>query len=56
MWDRLSDLVHHGMYEASVRIYMLYFVGCTILVDKSRVYIDVKYICKFTCLEHCSWA
>lgn len=49
-------LVHQGMCEEVVRVYMLHLLGCTILADKYHVYIDVKYMWLFTRLEHCSWA
>lgn len=54
--DRYVDIVHQGMYEASARVYMLHLVGCTILADKSHVYINMKYMWLFSFLEHCSWA
>lgn len=54
--DRYEDLVHRGMYEAAVRVYMLYLIGCTILADKSHVYIDAKYTWMFNNLKHYSWA
>lgn len=54
--DRYGDLVYHGMYEPSARVYMIHLVGFTILVDKFHVYIDVKYMWLFNSLEHFSWA
>lgn len=42
------------MYEVADRVYMLHFVGCNILVDKS--YIDAKYMWLFSNLDHVRWA
>lgn len=54
LWDRYDELVHRGMYEADTRVYMLHFVGCTILTYRSHVYIDVKYMWLFNSLEYYS--
>ncbi|CAL5209559.1 unnamed protein product [Lathyrus oleraceus] len=43
------------MYEANARVYMLHLIRCTLLANKSRVYIDAKYMWLFNSLEHCSW-
>lgn len=50
--ETYQTLVEHSMYEVTIRIYMLHMVGCSILVVKSRVYIDARYISLFTELEH----
>lgn len=42
--DRYVELVQHSMYEVVARVYMLHLVGCTILADKSHVYINAKYM------------
>lgn len=55
IWNRYNDLVHQGMYEADTRVYTQHLVGCTILANKSRAYIDAKDILLFSRFEHCSW-
>lgn len=34
---------------------MLHLGGCTILENKSHIYVDVEYMWLFNILEHCSW-
>lgn len=50
--DRYTELVGQYMYEASVTVYMLHLVRCTILADNSHEYIYVRYISLFTDLNH----
>lgn len=42
--DRYDELVRQSMYEAAARVYMLHLIGCIMLMNKSHVYIDTKYI------------
>lgn len=44
LWERYVDLVLQGMYEGAARIYMLHLVGYIVLVYKSYVYVDAKYM------------
>lgn len=43
--DMSKNLIERSMYEGAARVYIFHLVRCIILVDKSHVYIDARYIC-----------
>ena len=44
--------MQHSIFEDTVRLYMLHLVECTILEDKSHVYIDAIYISLVSDFDH----
>lgn len=57
-WQRktYTHLVAHGRYDVTVNTYMLHLIGCTILIERLRHYIDVKYIGLFIEFGYHIWA
>lgn len=53
--DRYEELVTAQMYEVVVRVYILHLVVCTLFVDKSGVYIEVRYMWMFSSLDDTNW-
>ncbi|XP_058734138.1 protein MAIN-LIKE 2-like [Vicia villosa] len=51
-----QELVDAERYQAAARAYMLHLMACTLFVDKSGVYIDVRYISLFSALDTPCWA
>ncbi|XP_058776792.1 protein MAIN-LIKE 1-like [Vicia villosa] len=51
-----QELADAGRYQAAARAYMLHLVACTLFADKSRVYIDVRYVSLFSDLDPPCWA
>lgn len=45
--DRYTTWVELFTYEAPAKVYLLHIVGCSILADKSYVYINVRYMSLF---------
>lgn len=54
--DTYTKMVGQFMYEAVTRVYMLHLVRCTNLLDKSHVYINVRYMSMFSNINHINWA
>nr|XP_004496839.1 protein MAIN-LIKE 1-like [Cicer arietinum] len=49
--------LHERIYDCAARAYLLHFVGCTILADKSFTLVSAKYLFLFQDLDSCGkWA
>lgn len=54
--DTSQTLVERSMYKTNTRVYMLHLAGYIILVNKSHIYINYRYISMCADFESFHWA